>query len=387
MSAPPLAARRGTRPRRALTWAGIVVVLIVAGTIGALLASSLQWSGRERLDPESAGPDGARALARILAQHGVDVQVVRDREDAYEALATAPATLVLPDSAYLSDETFLGLADAAADVVVMEPRSRGIRLLFDGRVDGYGDDAPVPPDCALPAARRAGPIAVGAAFGADAAGCYPVGDEYGLVWAERPAGRAVAVDGTVLFTNDRLATGGNAALAVNLLGERGRVVWFVPALTDSDGADAATLGELTPPWVSPAIVLLICAAAGTILWRGRRFGPLVRERLPVTVRGSETTRGRAHLYAESRDVAHAAAVLRRGATVRLGRMLGLPATADATAVADAVAARLGRADGDVHGILHLDRPRTDRDLVILARRLNDLETALTSALRPGKETR
>ncbi|WP_159501077.1 DUF4350 domain-containing protein [Microbacterium sp. 18062] len=374
------------RARGVTAWVAIAAVLVLVGTLGAVLASSVQWTARDRFDPESAGPDGTRALARILADHGIEVEVVRARTTALDALDAGPATLVLPDSALLSDETFAELADAATDVVVIEPRSRGIRLLFDGRIDGYGGSEPTAPHCDLGDAERAGPVLVGATFTADAEGCYPVGDAYGLVWGAHGEGRAVAVDGTMLFTNENLAENGNAALGVNLIGSRDRVVWFVPEFADTDG-DPATLGDLTPGWVSPAIVLLLVTAIGTILWRGRRFGPLVRERLPVTVRGSETTAGRAHLYAQSRDVRHAATVLRQGAVGRLGRILGLPASASAEAVADAAAARLGNDRADIGRILITDEVRTDRDLVALTHRLHDLETALARALRPGKEPR
>lgn len=384
MTAPAPAARR---TRRAGFWAALVGVLVIVGVIGAMLASAVQWTERERFDPESAGPDGTRALARILADHGVEVTVARSRDDAAAALGDGPATLVLPDTPLLSDAQLTALTDAAADVVVIEPRSRSIRLLFDGRIDGFGDTAPIPPACTLGAAERAGEVVIGATFTTAVAGCYPVGDAYGLVWTAHGEGTAVAVDGTDLFTNDRLAGDGNAALAVNLLGVRERLVWFVPALTDSEGAEAATLGELTPDWVSPAIVLSLVAAGTAIVWRGRRFGPLVRERMPVTVRGSETTRGRAHLYARSRDAGHAARALRAGSVAEIRRMLSLPAALDTGAVADAAAARLGRDRDAVRGILSEDAVRGDRDLVTLSQRLHDLETALAATVRPGKESR
>jgi len=376
-----------TRTRRVGFWIVLVAVLVVVGSVGAMLASAVQWTSRDRFDPESAGPGGTRALARILDGHGVDVTVVRNASAAADALATGPATLVLPDAPELSDAQFTALTDAATDLVVIEPRSRSIRLLFDGRVAGFGEAVPVAPACDLGDAQRAGAIVVGATFTGDASGCYPAGDGYGLLWTAHDEGRAVAVDGTDLFTNERLTDDGNAALAVNLLGARERLVWFVPTLADSDGAGAATLGELTPDWVSPAIVLALVAAVAAALWRGRRFGPLVRERLPVTVRGSETTRGRAHLYARSRDVAHAAAALRADTAQRLRRMLALPVTLGDDALADAVAARLDEDRAAVRGILIDDAVRDERRLVALSHRLHDLENALASAARPGKESR
>jgi hypothetical protein len=386
MSTVTVAPAPPARRRRVGAWVAIVLVLVLVGSLGAVIAARVQWSERDAFDPESARPGGTRALARILADHGVEVEVVRDRAAAERAVAAGPATLLLPDSPLVSDAAFGDLADAATDVVVGEPRARSIRMLFDGRIDGFGDDAPVAPDCDLADAGRAGPVVIGAAFVADAAGCYPVGDGHGLLWAPHGDGRVVAVDGSALFTNEALAENGNAALAISLLGTQARVVWFVPDLADSDG-EAATLDELTPDWVSPAIVLLLVAGLAAITWRGRRFGPLVRERLPVTVRGSETTRGRARLYAQSRDVPHAAAALRAASAARLARMMGLSATASTEVVADAVAARVDGDRQDVRELLGGQPPRTDRDLVRLTHRLNDLESALSAALRPGKDPR
>ena len=131
--------------------------------------------------------------------------------------------------------------------------------------------------------------------------------------------RVSAVDGRTLFANESLAENGNAALALNLMGRHPRVVWYVPSLTDTDLTGDPTLGELTPPWVSPVIVLLLVAGIAAGVWRGRRFGPLVPERLPVTVRASETTEGRARLYARSRDAVHALDQLRVSALGRLAR--------------------------------------------------------------------
>jgi hypothetical protein len=160
----------------------------------------------------------------------------------------------------------------------------------------------------------------------------------------------------------------------------------MPSIADSDlAAGDPTLGELTPPWVSPVIVLLLVAGVAAAIWRGRRFGPLVAERLPVTVRAAETTEGRARLYAHARDAVHAADQLRIGALGRLGRMLGLGPSASAPEIADAAAARTGFDRGAVRGIRIDELPRTDADLVDLDRRLRSLEQAVHASVRPNDE--
>lgn len=391
-AAPARTAPDTLRRRRAATWVAIGVVLLLVGGIGAALAASLEWSRRGMLDPESAGPSGTQALAEILRDRGVDVEVVRSHEEVLSALEDGPATLVLPDTPALSDDGVRRLTDAATDVLAIDPRSRTLDLLVPGSAFApAGQEGLTDPGCDLADAVRSGPIEPGALFspgeGADAA-CYPAANGYALLVHERDEGRAAVVDGTALFTNEFLAEDGNAALAVNLLGRLPQVIWYQPGPGDTDLADTeATLGEVTPPWVSPAIVLLLVAGIAAAVWRGRRFGPLVPERLPVTVRASETTEGRARLYAQSRDAVHAADQLRLGALSRLSRALGLGPAATAPDIADAAAAVAGIDRGEARGILLDDIPSGDGDLVALSLRLRQLEDAVHAATRPERNRR
>lgn len=136
--------------------------------------------------------------------------------------------------------------------------------------------------------------------------------------------------------------------------------------------------------MSPAITLLFLAAAAAAIWRGRRFGPLVRERLPVTVRAAETAEGRARLYAQTRDAAHAADDLRIAALRRLARLLGLGPNAAADEISDAAAERLSADRRVVRGILLDDVPADDAQLTVIASRLRELEAALRDAVRPER---
>jgi hypothetical protein len=383
---PPVASGRR---RRITAWVAIAAALVGVGVVGSLLAGTGEWTERDVLDPESAGPSGTRALIEILREHGVEVVIARDRAAAESALAPGPATLALADAPYLSDEGLTEVTDAAADVVLADPRSRTLRLLLPGSTAyGVGPGEVVDPGCDVADATRSGGIAPGAIYqpGGQTETCYPTGGAFGLLIQERTGGRVAAVDGRAVFTNEHLAEAGNAALAVNLLGRHPTLVWYMPSIADSDlAAGDPTLGELTPPWVSPVIVLLLTAGVTAAIWRGRRFGPLVAERLPVTVRAAETTEGRARLYAHARDAVHAADQLRIGALGRLGRMLGLGPSASAPEIADAAAARTGFDRGAVRGILIDELPRTDADLVDLDRRLRSLERAVHASVRPNDE--
>jgi hypothetical protein len=115
------------------------------------------------------------------------------------------------------------------------------------------------------------------------------------------------------------------------------------------------------------------ALAATILWRGRRFGALVVEPLPVVVKAVESTQGRGRLYRRVRDPGHAAAVLREATARRLATRVRLPAGSPVPVVADAAAAHLGADPRAVRDVL-VDRPVVDdRALTRLAADLAALE--------------
>lgn len=371
----------GPRPRgrgpRLLGWTLVATLLLGGGALGVALAGALRTPESAAGDPESAAPDGMRALTNVLSGHGVAVTVVRDVRTATAAL-DEPATLVLPDDPLVSDDEMAALADRASDVVMVRPGARGLRVLFGkGEITGVADGGPVAPECTLPDAVRAGPATVGASIDVPDAQwrCYPAAGGYGLIVRDRPAGRTVVVDASTVFTNQHLTSDGNAALALNLLGRTGRVVWLAPAAGAAGAAASGDLGAVTPDWVTPAIVLLVGATAAAAVWRGRRFGPLVAERLPVVVPATETTVGRGRLYARSRDAARAARLLQDGTRRRLGMRLGLGPDASAAAVAQAAAARSGRTSERIREMLEAV-PAGDRALAELAASLARLEDAV-----------
>ena len=381
--AAPAAARR-----RAWGWVAVITAIVVLGTVLALVTLP-SWRAKVPLDPQGPGPDGAMALVRILEQRGVHVETADSRDEA-ERAATAGTTLVLGDTRPLSDETLRDVVALADRTVLVDPSSRDAEVLFgDGAFLGTGT-TPLDPGCDLPEARRAGELQPGRLFAADAAdvACYvdPSGGA-GLLAGELDGAEVVLLDAVPVFANASLTEHGNAALALNLLGAHERVVWYLPGPDDvPPGQDPATLGSLTPEWLSPAIVLLLAAVVAAGIWRGRRFGPLVAEDLPVTVRGSETLEGRARLYRRAADPTHAATLIRRGAVARMARRLGLPARATAQEVADAAAVRLGAPRDRVAAILQ-HQPDTDASLVEFGERLRDLEAAVDAAVRTERHPR
>ncbi|MBY6060696.1 DUF4350 domain-containing protein [Microbacterium esteraromaticum] len=368
---------------RALGWLAIVVVVVVLALMSLrLLIIAPDLSGP--LNPESPGPNGAKAIAELTRQEGVQIEITRSRTVAAAAGGTG-STLVLTDPAALSDAAAMELIESADRVVLLTSSARMLRLLDLGE-RGFPAGL-VSPGCDLVEFSRVGSIDADRAFtpASDVTGCFSDtrGDAAVLRSTDAQTGQSITmVDATGLLANQHLAENGNAALGLALLAQTDEVVWYIPTFEDGDRTDGApaTLGDLTPDWLTPAIVLLLLAGVAVVVWRGRRFGPLVAESLPVTVRVSETMHGRARLTAQSADAAHAASAIRDGSRRRLAARLSLSPTAAAHEVADAAADRLRVPRGSLHELLAGAPPHSDHDLVDIARRLADLETAVDAAV-------
>lgn len=380
--APSTAEVRPRRAKKIIGWA-LVATLVLIVAFAALRVSATAPGAHRALDPEGRNDAGALALAEILRDQGVDVSIYRSRDDARAAI-DENTTLAMANPYTLTDDAVEELMEPATRVVFLSASSHLLSVLRIGEnAPGSLSEATV--GCALPEFAHVGTIRADRLFtpadGVNA--CFGSPEGAAVLVDTLTAQRRVVVEGTRLFSNEYLAENGNAALALALLGQTDRVVWYVPTLEDSDieGQSADSLGSLTPPWVTPAILLLIVAGIAAALWRGQRFGPLVAETLPVTVRASETMHGRARLTAKAADAPHAAQALRDGAQRRLARRLGLAENSGAEEVADAASDRLRIPRGALHALLAGPLPVDDGALIELARRLDELENAVDESTR------
>src|SRR5699024_4838614 len=98
-----------------------------------------------------------------------------------------------------------------------------------------------------------------------------------------------------LLTNDGIGRADNSALALNLLTADGAVSWYVPSANDPMGTASQTPLGYLPDWAGPVLLWLLLVALIVLVALGRRFGPVVVEPLPVTVRPQELVLGRAQL--------------------------------------------------------------------------------------------
>ena len=132
--------------------------------------------------------------------------------------------------------------------------------------------------------------------------------------------------------------------------------------------------------MGPVLALGAVAFLGLVLWRGRRFGRLVTEPLPVVVRAVETTESRGRLYRRARDASRAGATLQLATRTRLADYLGLPRPSPSIsergaeqALVSAVSAVTGRPAADVGALLLGPPPTRDDHLLGLASELAALE--------------
>ncbi|MGA1835519.1 DUF4350 domain-containing protein [Herbiconiux sp. 11R-BC] len=377
--------------RRWVFWV-VVVVLAVLGAGFAVLAtaSGIPDSGRYSL--ESAGPSGSKAVAEVLRQQGVDVVRADTLAEAQAAVAGHDATVLFTDPfGYLDPTGQRELAETGAELVLVDPSSAVLSVLAPGIAPaGVVEDAPtVDAGCTLPAAERAGTITrSGTTFravgGSEAVSCFRSFDDAFSLVRVQPAegGPVTALGAGDVITNDAVTRNGNAALALGLLGAHPTLVWYLPTAADAAGTAPPTLGDLTPGWVTPVVLLALLVVVAAGVWRGRRFGAVVVENLPVTVRASETMEGRARLYARQGAHARALDALRIGAVQRLTQTLALPRHAPVAEVAAAAAAVAGLPVTEVLDTLLGGMPTSERELLTYSDRLLTLEQAVHRATDP-----
>jgi len=378
----------GTRPEAATptgsprwrSWRWVILTLVVLAVIAGVGAYLTAPRPGARMDPKSTGPDGAHALVTLLRDGGVEVVVADSIADVEHA--ARPGTLILvAQSQYLTDDALLDrLAKAPGDLLLVEPTVRTREALMPGLRMSSTSTFDVEPNCTLREANRAGTVRFGpsdtyrAKDGRAMTSCYG-----GVLIRFRDGGRTVtAVGSTDFMTNGGLLEAGNAALAMNLAGDRPRVIWYAPHRVEGENSAPTLLFDMVPEnvtWIVWQLCLVVLLVA---LWKGRRPGPLVAEQLPVVVRASETVEGRGRLYRSRRARDRAAAALRTATVQRLLPRLGLGPGAAAPAVVETVARRSGADAGFVSYHLYGPPPATDDDLLQLARALDEIERQVTN---------
>ncbi|MFF9490581.1 DUF4350 domain-containing protein [Streptomyces sp. NPDC014676] len=384
-SASPTARQVWTRAR------GIALALVLLTAAAVAIAVVRSDARHGELDPRSADPYGSRAVAELLADRGVDTRVVTTLDEA--TAATGPDTTLLvavPDLLTGPQQSRLHSATTGSGgrTVLVSAGSASVERLVPGvtadPATSFGST--LSPDCDLPAARRAGSADLGGirytTIHLTADECYPSERLATLLRIPAPSGDGdgdtVLLGAPDILLNDRLDEHGNASLALQLLGSRPHLVWYLPSLADASAAseegERGFFDLLPSGWLWGTLQLFIAAALAA-LWRARRLGPLVPEKLPVAIRASETVEGRARLYRKANARDRAATALRSTTRTRLAPLVGIPVSqAHAPeALLPALSAHLQGDGQSLHTLLFGPPPGDDAALIQLADHLDALE--------------
>ena len=326
------------------------------------------------MDPAATTPLGGHALVALLRDQGVEV-VVADTVDEVKQAARPDSLLLVAETANTRGEALTALAATPGDRLVVEPTVKSREVLAPAVRLKSGGLADIDPGCGLPEAELAGTAVFDNADTYEQAGEEHLTRCYGGALVRYTAGgRTVTVVGSADFmTNGSLLREGNAALAMNLAGQRSRLIWYAPQRLQGDPGADKSLTDLIPRAVTWVVLQLILAVGVLAVWQGRRLGPLVAEPLPVVVRASETVEGRARLYRSRRARDQAAAALRTATRHRLAPQLGLGANPSEAAMVTAVAQRCGVDETRTHRALFGPPPQTDTELLGLVQALDDIE--------------
>ncbi|KRB76852.1 hypothetical protein ASE01_08760 [Nocardioides sp. Root190] len=372
----------GPRPVRGWLLIGIALLL-------ALGVAVWTTNGSERyptpLDPRNPGPEGAQALAEVLEDEGVDVEVVRSAEVFDETAIDDRTTVLVTATDGLSPSTLERMRNSATAgrIVLVDPAYALVReinkdlqaiTVFPDALDAECTGSPgldgfdgldglrleVDQLTVLSDDGAGGPL--------DGAACFAASG--GSALAEVSGENLVLFGAGDALGNDQVTRADNAAIALRLAGGTDRLVWYVPDPTDAEADEAVAISSLLPRWIGPGLWLTALALVALVLWRARRLGPLSTEPLPVVVRAVETARSRGRMYRRSGDREHVARSLRRAARNDLAARLRLDRRAEPAAVVEAAARHLGVAAEPLDTLLNDHRPpASDQDLVRLAEEL------------------
>ncbi|WP_432024565.1 DUF4350 domain-containing protein [Streptomyces parvus] len=410
MTAATTASPTSTAPTPGQVWTrarGILAVVLILVVAGITFAAVRSGTNHGQLDPRSADPKGSRAVAELLKARGISVTVATTLDEA-TAAAGPDTTLLVAGPNLLTRSQQLRLESAASDsagrtLLVAPGPGATTRLAPRIRAESHQAVSALAPACELPAARRAGTADMGGTRyttqDPTAVTCYPSAGLPSLVVLPTGAGGDTVVLGSPdILHNERLDKQGNASLALQLLGSRPHLVWYLPSLTDpsataddsapgdgdeeqseggarDDTAEESSFLDLVPSgWLWGTLQLALAAVLAAV-WRARRLGPLVTERLPVAIRASESAEGRSLLYRKANARDRAADALRAAGRTRLAPLAGVPVRDAHTpdVLLPAVSARVTAPDRDLNTLLFGTAPSTDAALVLLADQLDALE--------------
>lgn len=382
----PDTARPARRPLWRRGWfqwlVGIAFTVTLITVLVLVLLSQASKGGRH--DPRNAGPEGSAGLVALIQQEGVSVTVHTARS---APSVSSDTTVVITAGENITRQQFEQLLQRRPARVILAGFSPDDLSGLGFRIARYyGNSAPrLDPECGFRPASTAGDIEnpgvlythTGGSL-SPALSCYPADQQKGgyAYLQYNMSGVEVALisggfENRALSSKGVAQTKGNAAFSMMLFGQSHDLVWWVvPQPPAQTGTGSGSTPSLLPDGIGWGFLAVVVLAAVVAVWRGRRLGPIITERLPVVVRASETVEGHGRMYHRLRAYDQAAQHLREGVMARLSRRFG---TADPARLAEIVAERGRIPASTAHAALTGQPPTTEIELLELKQLLHDIE--------------
>ncbi|MDO5720455.1 MAG: DUF4350 domain-containing protein [Actinomycetaceae bacterium] len=388
-------------------WLKSSTLWIIVGAAALILLTYALWPqppGRP-LDPRSAEPAGTRALAQVLKDRGVDVTILT--QPAEVSGSYAGKTLAFIGTRYLSGDDFEYIMKQARDAERVVIASANVGYFYHLGIEldeDYLFDYPASNDDTVGEGDPANDTAYERPEFSQLTDCrdifghttqitnsptiitFAADTGYRSCFSDELGGYVVAIDKTDthpqivvlgsdgLFTNREITSYDNAAAALTLLGSTDSLVWYYSEPSEDTIFDSTegTVWRFLPPWAFPMSLLALVTVLAIMFWRGRRFGRLATERLPVTIKAAETTHSLGRLYERSRDLTVPFTHLQYDARQRIIRILHLPNGVSEEALINAVVYRTGREKDNVRALLTHSIIHSEKHLLTLANELATL---------------
>ena len=390
---------RRDRERRSLLAAGLLLTMLILVTL-AILGGPTDSERHIANSPRSNTAIGGKALYRVLKKEGIETSYIKSIQSAVKE--AGPETTVAIFTSYasgiqlgLSDSQVTELKNSGANIVIVTGESTHVAALSDNIQITYEHDdydwgiktANCSNEDAVAAVRLQGSVMLmptsESVSGAEFCFKEPVtanGNVAPAIMAveKLPSGGTLTVfSESDLFQNQNILEEGAAAIALRSLGAKENLVWtMVPDYGNYSGNDSfVSEEELLPKWLKSTfgfatIVFLVIA-----LWKVKRFGPLLPERLPVVVRAHETTYGRGRLYHQSAARGRSAALLRAHSAKNIADRLSISSQAEPAELVDAIVHLCPhRNRSEIQQLLYGPSPRNNTELMELANQLEKLES-------------
>ncbi|MDO5034807.1 MAG: DUF4350 domain-containing protein [Actinomycetaceae bacterium] len=353
------------------TWLPWILITL----IGAFILGPIAFPAEReyyRGEPESTAPEGTRAAFQVLKKQGIDTKIAYNANqignlDHDTTLIVLPA----PFLGILNTEAIEKAAKNAGRVVLIETAQHDLEQLGlypTGKTASPKDIKLAEHSNTCEAytgkARRAESTMRRTNPGGDTLQCFT--DETGAlltIWPNRDGTDYVTLEDLSILTNRDITLHDHAALTLTLLGSLPKAVIYYEMPSDEYLLPQNQgIWPLLPPWAFWAGITLLLAATALTYAKGRRFGPLASERLPVIINAGETERAGASLAREGKHVQWALTMAQSRARRNLKKALYLPANAAEELLINTLATRTNRPAGELRTLLYNTQIKTETEL-------------------------